>query len=235
MHTVIFVPIDLSTYPPIHLSIHPSIHLSDHLTYLFAPKLFFPADRNVTSVEDQKRQERKLARPDSSSKQGVRNTKGKTPCDIVRRIGFFKLRKLLAVRKNTPEARLLGNEPVRKDTVGLTCGRCLPPAHASTSALRAEKKPQRQSTLQHRPSDRLFELRKLLAVRKNTPEATLGNEPVRNDTVRLTCGRCLPPAHATASALKPERTTKAKHPATSSVGSVVWVAETIGGQKNTRG
>jgi hypothetical protein len=80
-----------------------------------------------------------------------RNHRGKAPCDIVRRIGCFKLRKLLAVRKNTPEARLLGNEPVRKDTVGLTYGRCLPPAHASTSALRPEKKPQRQSTLQHRP------------------------------------------------------------------------------------
>jgi hypothetical protein len=71
---LIFVPIDLSTYPPTtYPSIRPSIHPSDHLTYLFVPKPFFPADRNVTSVEDQKRQVRKLARPESSSKQGARN------------------------------------------------------------------------------------------------------------------------------------------------------------------
>ena len=71
-----------------------------------------------------------------------RNHKGKAPCNIVRTSRpsdrLFELRKLLVVRKNTPEARLLGNEPVRNDTVGLTCGRCLPPAHASASAFRPE-------------------------------------------------------------------------------------------------
>ena len=82
IYLFIFVPIYLSTYPPIYLSIHPlihpsihpSIHLSDHLTYLFVPKLLTPADCNVTSAEDyhQKRQVRKLARPESSSKQGAR-------------------------------------------------------------------------------------------------------------------------------------------------------------------
>ena len=51
-----------------------------------------------------------------------RNHEGKPPCDIVRRIGF-ELQNLLAVRKNTPEARLLENEPVRKDSrLLLPCG-----------------------------------------------------------------------------------------------------------------
>ena len=189
---LIFVPIDLSTYPPTtYPSIRPSIHPSDHLTYLFVPKPFsrqiatWPVWRirkdKYESLRDRshhrskgpgtwthrclfravrKRLTRRLQDQTTSVRQRDtaftilllrRNHRGKAPCDIVRRIGCFKLRKLLAVRKNTPEARLLGNEPVRKDTVGLTYGRCLPPAHASTSALRPEKKPQRQSTLQHRP------------------------------------------------------------------------------------
>jgi hypothetical protein len=78
-----------------------------------------------------------------------RNHEGKPPSDIVRRI-VFELRKLLAVRKThqrlgcskmnwsektqsaAPTLRSGCSAPCTRSP--LTCGRCLPPAHASASA-----------------------------------------------------------------------------------------------------